>query len=156
MEYFLDQIAMMLPVLGFSFLKASPRVDGAPPVTSESPLFRLALSGVQAQARIIEGQLVVLKGSTARKQGVESWTSYRNLRSELIENGRLIDGADPNTLVFADNVAFDSPSAAAAVVLGRNSNGRIEWKTADTGKTYADWQALQLQREGVSESDDSG
>lgn len=155
MEYFLDQIAMMLPVLGFSFLKASPRIEGAPPATAESPLFRLTSGGVQAQARILEGQLVVLKGSTARKQGVDSWTSYRNLRSELVENGRLIDGADPNSLLFADNVAFDSPSAAAAVVLGRNSNGRIEWKAADSGKTYADWQALQLQLEGVSESDDS-
>lgn len=155
MEYFLDQIALMLPVLGFGFLQASPRVEAAPPATLESPLFRLTSGGVQAQARVIEGQLVVLKGSTARKQGVDSWTSYRSLRSELIENGRLVDGADPDTLVFADNVAFDSPSAAAAVVLGRNSNGRIEWKTADTGKTYADWQALQLQLAGVSESDDS-
>jgi len=154
MEYFLEQIAMMMPVLGFSFLQASPRVETAPPVTSESPLFRLTAGGVQAEARVINGQLVVLKGSTARKQGVESWTSYRNLRAELVENGRLVDGADPQMLVFADNVAFDSPSAAAAVVLGRNSNGRIEWKTADTGTTYADWQAAQLKIAGLEEAAD--
>jgi hypothetical protein len=72
-----------------------------------------------------------------------------------VESGRLVDGADPDTLVFADNVAFDSPSAAAAVVLGRNANGRIEWKTADTNKTYADWQALQLKLAGVAEPDES-
>lgn len=154
MEYFLEQIVMMLPVLGFGFLQASPRVETAPPATPESPLFRLAAGGIQAEARVIDGQLVVLKGSTARKQGVESWTSYRNLRTELVESGRLVDGADPQILVFADNVAFDSPSAAASVVLGRNSNGRIEWKTANTGKTYADWQALQLKIAGVDEATD--
>lgn len=154
MEYFLEQIVMMLPVLGFGFLQASPRVETAPPATPESPLFRLTAGGVQAEARVIDGQLVVLKGSMARKQGVESWTSYRNLRAEPVESGRLVDGADPQMLVFADNVAFDSPSAAAAVVLGANTNGRVAWKTADTGKTYADWQALQLKIAGVDEAAD--
>lgn len=152
MEYFLEQLVMMMPVLGFSFLQASPRIEAAPPTSPDSPLFRLTAAGVRAEARVIDGQLVVLKGSTARKQGVESWTSYRNLRAELIESGRLVEGTDPQMLVFADNVAFDSPSAAASVVLGRNSNGRIEWKTADTGQTYADWQALQLKLAGVDEA----
>lgn len=154
MEYFLEQIAMMLPVLGFGFLQMSPRVETAPPATPESPLFRLTAGGVRAEARVIDGQLVVLKDSLARKQGVESWTSYRNLRAELVESGRLVDGADPQMLVFAENVAFDSPSAAAAVVLGANTNGRVAWKTADTGKTYADWQALQLKIAGVDEASD--
>jgi|YNPBryantNP2012_1023418.scaffolds.fasta_scaffold00729_15 hypothetical protein len=151
MEYFLQQLVMMMPVLGFSFLQASPRIEAAPPASPGSPLFRLTAAGVQAEARVIDGQLVVLKGSTARKHGVESWTSYRGLRAELVESGRLVDGADPDALVFADNVAFDSPSAAASVVLGANTNGRIAWKTADTGKTYADWQALQLKLAGIDE-----
>ena len=156
MEYFLEQVAMMLPVLGFSFLQAGPRLETAPPTTPGSPLFRLTTGGVQAEARVIDGQLVVLKGSTARKQGVESWTSYRNQRADLVESGRLVDGADPQMLVFADNVAFDSPSAAAAVVLGANINGRTAWKTADTGKTYSDWQALQLKLAGVDAAPDEG
>lgn len=115
-------------------------------------MFHLAAGGVQAQARVIDGQIVVLKGSLARKLGVDSWTSYRNLRAELVETGRLVDGADAQSLVFADNVAFDSPSAAAAVVLGANTNGRIAWKTVDTGKTYADWQSHQLKIAGVDEA----
>jgi len=154
MEYFLAQIAMILPVLGFGFLQASPRVETAPPATPESPLFRLTAGGIRAEARIIDGRLVVLKGSMARKQGVESWTNSRNLRAELVESGRLVDAADPQMLVFADNVAFDSPSAAAAVVLGANTNGRVAWKTADTGKTYADWQDLQLKMAGIDETTD--
>lgn len=156
MEYFLEQLVMMMPVLGFSFLQASPRIETAPPATPESPLFRLTAGGVQAEARVIDGQLVVLKGSTARKEGVESWTSYRGLREELPQSGRLVEGSAPQFLVFADNVAFDSPSAAASVVLGRNSNGRIEWKTADTGQTYADWQALRLKLAGVDDVAEEG
>lgn len=149
MEYFLEQVVMILPVLGFSFLQPSPRPERLPGVDAGSPLFRLTTGGVRAEARVIDGEFVVLRGSVARKQGFESWTSYRGLREELIDSARLVEGADPDTLVFADNVSFSSPSAAAAVVLGRNANGRIEWKTADTGKTYADWQALQLKLAGV-------
>lgn len=55
---------------------------------------------------------------------------------------------------FEDRPHCHSPSAAAAVVLGANTNGRVAWKTADTGKTYADWQALQLKIAGVDEATD--
>lgn len=149
MDYFLEQVVMMMPVLGFRFLQPSPRVEPAPVVAPESPLFRLTAAGVRAEARVIDGQFVVLKGALARKQGVESWTSYRGQRDELLQSGRLVEGSDPQFLVFAENVPFDSPSAAAAVVLGRNSNGRIEWKVADTGRTYAGWQETQLKLAGV-------
>jgi len=155
MEYFLDQVVMILPVLGLSVLQPRPRAAAAPAAERASPIFRLERVGVKAEAREVEGQFVVLKGSTARKEGVESWTSYRGQREQLIEEGRLVEGADPDFLVFDDDVAFSSPSAAAAVVLGRNSNGRIEWKVADTGQTYADWQALQLKLAGVDEQDEA-
>jgi hypothetical protein len=39
-----------------------------------------------------------------------------------------------------EDVPFKSPSAAAAVVLDRNSNGRTEWKLAGTKVTYDEWQ----------------
>lgn len=152
MEYFLDQVVMMMPVLGFGFLQPSPRVEPTPVVAQESPLFCLTSAGVRAEARVINGQFVVLEGALARRQGVESWTSYRGKREELLQSGRLVEGSDPQFLVFADNVPFDSPSAAAAVVLGRNSNGRIEWRVADTGRTYADWQETQLKLAGVDPS----
>jgi hypothetical protein len=80
-----------------------------------------------------------LKGSTARKQGVDSWTSYRKLRDQLVADEKLVDSDDPEYLVFVEDIPFSSPSAAAAVVAGRNSNGRLRWKLSD-GRTYADWQ----------------
>ncbi|WP_339695793.1 DUF4357 domain-containing protein [Celeribacter baekdonensis] len=43
--------------------------------------------------------------------------------------------------------AFNSPSAAAAVVLDRNSNGRIEWKVKGSKQTYHDWQQAQAAKQ---------
>lgn len=43
------------------------------------------------------------------------------------------------TYVFSRGHAFGSPSTAAAVVLGRTANGRVEWKTAE-GRTHKELQ----------------
>lgn len=153
MEFFLAQIEMMLPVLGFMFLQRAPepaRVEA----TADSPLFVLSGVGVKAEAREIDGGFVVLKGSTARRQGVESWSSGRSVRDALVEEGKLVDGADPETLVFADNVSFLSPSAAASVVLGANTNGRIKWTIQSNGQTYADWQETRLKMAGIEAQDE--
>ena len=42
-------------------------------------------------------------------------------------------------LRLTQDYKFSSPSTAAAVLLGRNANGRIEWKTA-TGETLKEIQ----------------
>lgn len=47
-----------------------------------------------------------------------------------------------NKMLWA--VTGHTASAAAAVVLGRTSNGRKEWCVKDTKKTYADWQEEQV------------
>ena len=44
---------------------------GGPP----SPIFVMNPVGTGARAQEIDGEFVVLKGSTARKQGIASWTS---------------------------------------------------------------------------------
>jgi hypothetical protein len=100
--------------------------------------------GTLALAQEIDGQFVVLKGSTARRQGVESWTSYRPLRDQLIEEGKLTDTGQDGLLIFTEDVAFSSPSAAAAVVYGGNQNGRQAWRIKDTGLSYQQWQEQRL------------
>ena len=68
----------------------------------------------------------VLKGSTIASPVVPSMAeSLRRLRDSLLEKG-IVD-ADFH---FVKDHIFTSPSLAAAVVLGRNANGRTEWKTA--------------------------
>lgn len=150
MEFFLEQVRLMFPVLGFTFLQPRP-VDPEPGDSTEddSPLFELSAVGAKATAREINGEFVVFKGSTARKQGIASWTSYKALRDQLVDEGRLIDSDNPDYLVFSESVAFTSPSAGAAVVNAGNMNGRINWKVATTRQTYQEWYDHKLQAAGL-------
>lgn len=61
----------------------------------------------------------------------------RVLRSQLLEAGALVVEGDH--LLLTQDYVFPSPSAAAALVLGRNANGRTEWKDA-TGRTLKELQ----------------
>ncbi|WP_373649438.1 GIY-YIG nuclease family protein [Schlesneria sp. DSM 10557] len=145
MEYFLGQLQLVLPVLGFNFLQPKPTVtlSGDDSATDESPLFSLNVVGALAKAREFNGEFIVLKGATARKEGLKSWTSYKALRDQLVEEGKLIDSPQPGFLVFTDDVAFSSPSAGGAVVNAGNINGRTAWKT-DAGETYQEWHEKKL------------
>jgi hypothetical protein len=100
--------------------------------------------GVKAEAIEADGEFVVLAGSMARQSGTASWTSYKGLRDKLIADGKLVDSGQPNIVKFAENVPFESPSAAAAVVYAGNQNGRMAWRVKGTGQTYKDWQDSQI------------
>jgi hypothetical protein len=56
------------------------------------------------------------------------------VRQGLIESGALIPTDDGARLVLTRDHRFDSPSAAAATLLGRAAAGPREWKD-DAGKT---------------------
>lgn len=151
MEFFIEQVQMILPVLGFDFTQ--PRV-GQRRGGSESPVFELRKVGAVATAREIDGQFVVLKGSTARKKGPSSWRSYKGLRQKLVAEGLMVDSPDPSLLAFPDDVPFDSPSAAASVIVGLGTNGRETWKILGTGQSYAQWQEEKLAKAGVVADDE--
>ena len=76
-------------------------------------------------------------------QGKEAAASgYARLHAELLRAGVLV--ADGSACRFAQSYAFSSPSAAAAVVNGRTTNGVLEWHTADGAQIYKDWEARTL------------
>jgi hypothetical protein len=147
MEFFLSQVQMVLPVLGFPFMQQFAPVGEqavGKGVQGSSPLFVMNPVGTQATAHEADAEFIVHKGSTARKKGVESWTSYRGLRDQLVTEGKLVDAPQDGYYVFTEDVVFSSPSAAAAVVYGGNQNGRIVWRTKDTGQSYQEWQEQKL------------
>ncbi|MEW6270795.1 MAG: GIY-YIG nuclease family protein [Thermodesulfobacteriota bacterium] len=147
MEFFIDQVQMILPVLGFSLTQPRPAVSAQTESEADAgafPFFVLEQVGVKARAREVNGEFVLLAGSTARKHGVASWTSYKSLRHQLVEAGKLVDGAQPDQLVVVEDISFGSPSAAGAVVLGRNVNGRLDWKVEGSGETYEEWSERRL------------
>lgn len=136
MEGYLDEMLVILPLLGVVAFEALKRQAPAAD--------RLALTGRDAQATgadTPEG-FVVFEGSLARADAVPSFHDYlRDLRERLIAEGILV--AAGNQLRFVKPHLFDSPSSAAAVVLGRTANGRIEWKD-ETGRTLKQRQEAAL------------
>jgi len=70
---------------------------------------------------------LVRAGSIARKAVVPSaGNSVQNMQKKLLAEGMLEDKG--KSLLFVQDFIFDSPSGAAAAVLGRTANGWIEWK----------------------------
>jgi hypothetical protein len=146
MEGFLSHIELVLPVLGFDFLKSKPliRVIGEVSASNTSPVFEYFSGEASAKAQEVDGEFVVLKGSTALATPKESWTSYRGLRDSLIEERKLVIVPDRPLYVFAEDVTLKSPSAGAAMVNAGNINGRTAWKVTGTKQTYADWHQSQM------------
>lgn len=144
MEQFLANLRVILPVVGLDMLKPQPAVLRRSEAHDPEPvetLFEIRhKSGVQAEAMEEGGEFVVLEGSESLPEHGMKHTSYAALKRTLVEEGVLAEG-ESGRLVFTRSYAFRSPSAASAVILDRNSNGRIEWKVKGHDKmTYQDHQ----------------
>jgi hypothetical protein len=142
MEYFLDQMKLILPVMGFKFLISSTVKQTDNKVQSDQEIVHETyfIKTKTYKASMIETDqgYIISKGSEAKKDLSASCTdTYRSMRKKLLETKILIDGDD--RLIFAEDAIFNSPSAASNMVLGRNSNGFTEWVNKD-GKTFKDIQ----------------
>lgn len=137
MEFFLGQLRLVLPILGFDLFRR--------PVTQTAggdAVFTFSTAGATATARESDDGFVVLAGSTARRQGTETFPAgYQAHRDQLVQDGRLVDGPSPELFRFDADVAFASPSAAASIVAARSASGPREWKLRGTGQSYRDWRA---------------
>ena len=149
MEQFIDQVKIVLPVLGVNLLRAVATPSSRPAgdddvagvIGDSSPVFQMNLkqSGVTATAQEFDGEFTVHEGSQARNWvGIDN--SYQRLQEKLLADATLVPSADGSALFFARPYVFSSPSAAAAMVAGRATNGRTDWKVQGSGKSYADWQ----------------
>lgn len=146
MEYFIHQLQIVLPLIDLdfmrnvdNFLQISITATAMP--AKKSPVF-VAGKKSQVWARAVEDgdEFVVLEGSRATTKSDFVSNTYGSLRKSLIDQDVLNADSDPDFLVFTKNFPFASPSAAAAVVLNRNANGRTEWKVEATGQTLKNWQ----------------
>ncbi|GGX51316.1 hypothetical protein GCM10007385_19900 [Tateyamaria omphalii] len=156
MEQFLANLRIILPVIGLDMLKPQPRAvtQTVKPVeerTRGDVQFEIRhKSGVQATAVEEDGEFIVLEGSEARLETGYTQHSYSELKAKLIADGVLFEQAS-DKLRFSKPWSFKSPSAAAAIVLDRSSNGRIEWKVKGSKQTYHDWQQAQAARQEAVE-----
>lgn len=160
MEQFLANMRIILPVIGLDMLKPQPKAvtQTAQPVaerTGGEVQFEIRhRSGVKATAVEEEGEFIVLEGSEALTNMAYAQKGYGELKKKLMEDGVLVPQNEllgANKLRFVRPWSFSSPSAAAAVILDRNSNGRTEWKVKGASQTYHDWQQAQAARQEAAE-----
>lgn len=139
-EAFLADLLLCLPIVGVAFFERPDKIR------PKSPQLFLRSKGIEARAFDEAEGFVVLAGSQAVKPEVPSIHGYlTDLRRTLLQKGVLFDEGD--NLRLTQDYSFGSPSTAAGVLLGRSSNGRIEWTDAD-GRSL---KALQAQEVGVAE-----
>ncbi len=144
MEDFLDNIFLVLPALRFDFCTASTRPQAALLTKTEAVIFELhnKKHAIKALASLADGCFVVHEGSQARGQWEGGASSYAKLYDALKEQGVLVQRAQQ--CYFAKNYAFNSPSAAGAIVTGRSCNGTTEWRVQTTNQSYKEWEQYWL------------
>jgi hypothetical protein len=151
MAFFIEQIRIILPVLGFDFLR-DPATSHTISSWEENTLFEMELPtyGVKAQAQEIDGGFVVLQGSKTRPKWTAKNSGYGNLYDQLVKDEVLGEEVDGKRL-FTKDYDFNSPSAAAAIVAGRNINGRRKWLVKGSQVTYGDWQSAIVDAQNTEE-----
>ncbi|TFH57043.1 GIY-YIG nuclease family protein [Glutamicibacter arilaitensis] len=157
MEYFIAQAKIALPVLGVNLFRNTTPVTKSHDASSTpelaqdsvSPVFELRSKkhGFVATAQEIDGEFIVLEGSTARISwnGVDD--GYKSLREKLEQDGTIEISVSGTVAQFTRNHVFASPSAGAAVVTGRSANGRNEWKIPVSGLSFGSWQNQEIEHD---------
>lgn len=100
----------------------------------QDEMFYCKSSEADGRGIYTEEGFVVLQGSIGRKENVPSiiGTSSEKFRDNLIGMG--IMKVDGDKVVFEKDHLFRSPSMAAIALMGRSSNGWLDWKDKN-GKT---------------------
>lgn len=147
METFIENILLVIPAVRIDVFVQRKRqtIQVIEAQIPGDPEFELIARKHEfsAYAKLSGGEFAVLKGShTHRNWEREKGHRYQALLKHFLESGVLV--AAQGHCVFAENFAFSSPSAAAAVVFGRSSNGTVEWRVRDQRITYKDWERSQL------------
>lgn len=123
-EGFLDELLSLLPVLGVTYFEPDEPPD------PNCTVYYLEGLGCSAKGLEVNTGFKVLQESLARAEPVASFKkqvpNYYLQRQELIADETLRKTAD--RYLFTKDWLFGSPSAAAAVCLGRSANGLKEWK----------------------------
>ena len=131
-EAFLRDMLLCLPLLGLNVFEKA-KVSG-----KQSSDLILRGKGIEARGQDTAEGFVVRAGSLAAKEDLPSSHDYvKELRRALLTQGVFVDEGTHYRLT--QDYTFNSPSTAAAVMLGRTANGRTEWKDAQ-GRTLKEIQ----------------
>ncbi len=135
-EAFLLDLLLCLPLMGAPFFEQTL------PKPAKGRELLLKAKGIEARGMDTAEGFVVRAGSQAVKEEVPSIHAYLvELRKTLLAQGVLVP--DGPVWRMTQDYAFNSPSTAAGVLLGRSANGRMEWRDAK-GRTLKEVQEAEL------------
>lgn len=125
LEEFMCNAKLLVNTLGYKVFE-SISINNSANINSD--LFYIkAARGANAIGYIVSDGFVVKKDSVIASSTTPSISeSLKRYRENLYSDG-IIDSVHKLTKDYI----FTSPSLAAAIVMGRNANGRTEWKTTD-------------------------
>lgn len=116
---FFDDLKILIATLGFPIFEESKK--------EKQNRFICKGKDAYAEGEYSEDGMIVFKGSRVNfKETAKIGKWATNIRNALIEQKVL--RPDNNVYIFDEDYTFNSPSASAAVILGRNANGWTEWK----------------------------
>jgi len=166
MDAFLANLLGLLPILGVhAFIRPEPvrvvasseiaTIGETPPAAGVRTILTCTVKGVIATGYDGTEGFVVLAGSaavlTASPTLAQYYPAVEMERQSLISKGVLKKETD--LLRFTQDYPFNSPSMAAAAVLGRSSNGRVEWKDS-AGRTLKELQEAQAKNQVEANSNE--
>lgn len=125
LKEFVENARLLVSILGY---KVFEEVESSIRNAKEKDIFYIqAARGANAQGVLVTDGFAVIKGSCVAKETTKSMSkSLVKQRDKLIYKGIIGEN-----YVFSSDYVFTSPSLAASIVMGRNANGRTEWKTND-------------------------
>lgn len=145
METYLEEIRLILPVIGINLLPRSQR-NNLHQSETEVPTFVLnnQNKGINACAREFDGIFMLLKGSLGSLHETVSFKSgIKNRRDTALKNGTIEPFGDKQFKLVED-IEFSSPSGASVFLHGTSRNGRSDWIVKGTNTTYGIWQNQRL------------
>ncbi|MBP0955095.1 MAG: GIY-YIG nuclease family protein [Oscillospiraceae bacterium] len=126
LEEFIDNAKLLVNTLGYKVFESISQPNNT--TNSDVVLFYIkAARGADATGYTVSDGFVVRKGSVIASSTTPSMSDSLN----RLRNSMLSDGTINSEFTFTKDYIFTSPSLAAAIVMGRNANGRTEWKTAE-------------------------
>jgi len=142
MESFLEELQLVLPVIGVDFFR-KPKVHVAQQDTeAESAVFftlKHVGKGIAAKAVELDGEFVVLSGATGSLlESISFHDKIKSLREQALESGRAVK-IDDGHFRLNEDIAFSSPSAASVFLFGTSRNGRTDWLVEERDVTYGAW-----------------
>lgn len=123
LKEFIENTKMLVNTLGYKVFDLINENNSQP---IESPTFFIkAARGADGSGIVVADGFAVLKGSSIANPVTSSFSPGLEKKRQFLLDENIIN----ESFEFTKDYVFNSPSTAAAIIMGRNANGLTEWRT---------------------------